>query len=193
MWASLVRTADAAAEIMSVAEAKSHLRVDGPDEETYIGTLVGAARQLVEEQTSRATTNQTWVMKLDQFPACDEIRLPRPPLVSVTSVAYVDGNGSPQTWASSNYVVATGSEPGRIRLAYNVQWPETRDQPEAVTITYVAGYGAAATAVPDPLVHAAKLILGDLYALREGAVVGTIHAENPAVDALLAPYIVRYY
>lgn len=192
-WASLDRTTDAAAEIMSTADAKTHLRVTGPDEDTYVAALVKAARMAVEEWTSRATTNQTWVMTLDKFPADAEIRLPRPPLSSVTSLAYVDGSGNSQTWSSVNYVVVARDTPGRIRLAYGIDWPATRDQPNAVTITYVAGYGSTAATVPALLVHAAKLVLGDLYGIREGSVVGVSHLENPTVTALLAPYVARMY
>ena len=192
-WASLDRTVDAAAEVVSTADAKAHLRVTGPDDDTYVAALVKAARQAVEEWTSRALQHQTWVMTLDAFPTEQEIRLPRPPLSSVTTLAYVDGAGASQTWASSNYVVVTRDTPGRIRLAYGITWPATRAQPNAVTITYVAGYGAAASTVPAPLVHAAKLVLGDLYGLREGSVVGTVHADNPAVAALLAPYVARMF
>ncbi|MEQ1573631.1 MAG: hypothetical protein ABL993_05235 [Vicinamibacterales bacterium] len=193
LWDSLARTGDAAAEILSTADAKTHLRIDGPDEDVYVAALVKAARMAIEEWTSRATTNQTWVMTLDAFPDEDEIRLPRPPLSSVTTLQYVDGAGATQTWSSANYTVVTRDTPGRIRLAYGVTWPATREQPDAVTITYVAGYGAAASSVPAPLVHAARLVLGDLYGLREAGIVGTVHAANPAVDALLAPYIVRMH
>lgn len=45
-----------------------------------------------------------------------------------------------------------------------------------------------AVAVPASVKAAILLVLGDLYSLREGAVVGTIHAENPTVTLLLMPY-----
>lgn len=193
LWASLARTVDAAAEILSTADAKTHLRIDGPAEDTHVAALVKAARMAIEEWTSRATTNQTWVMTLDAFPDDDQIRLPRPPLSSVTTLKYRDGDGTLQTWSSANYTVVTQDTPGRVQLAYGVTWPATRAQPGAVEVTYVAGYGAAASAVPAPLVHAARLVLGDMYGLREAAVVGTIHTDNPTVDALLAPYVVRMH
>lgn len=193
-WADLARTVDATALLVSVADAKTHLRVTATDDDADILLLVEVARVAVENRTSRATLNQTWVMKLDKFPIeSGEIRLPRPPLASVTSVAYVDGDGASQTLSSTKYVVSTGDVPGRIRLAHGEFWPGTRSQPEAVTVTYVAGYGAASTNVPPPIVHAAKLIVGDLYEVREGSILGTIQKDNPAVDALLLPYTVRMF
>lgn len=178
-----------ATEPVTTAELKSHLRVDSTDEDTLIASLGTAARQYVEEQTRRALVTQTWVLKLDEFPESDgEILLPRPPLVSVSSVTYVDTAGSTQTLSSSVYSVDTTDTPGRITLAYDQTWPTVRDQRNAITVTYVAGYGAA-SAVPDALKAAIKLLVGHWFTNREGVVTGTIATEIPmAVDALLAPY-----
>jgi uncharacterized phiE125 gp8 family phage protein len=186
----LVRTVAPAAEPVSVAEAKEHLRVDDTSNDTLIGVLIAAARESVEGMTGRALVTQTWRLTLDAFPCDTLIRLPRPNLLTVTSVAYVDENGDPQTWDSANYVVDTASLPGALRLAYDVDWPTTRTQPNAVTITYTAGYGLAA-AVPSAIKAAVLLMVGDLFANREGQIVGTIVAANPTVAALLAPYVYR--
>lgn len=88
---------------------------------------------------------QTWVQRLDWFPC--EIELRRPPVQSVTSVEYVDTAGSTQTLASSRYQLDASSAPGRLRPAYGDSWPTIRLIPNAVTITFVAGYLTAA-AVP---------------------------------------------
>lgn len=42
--------------------------------------------------------------------------------------------------------------------------------------------------VPGPVKAAILLILGDLYAHREGRFVGTTQTDNPAVQMLLWPY-----
>lgn len=189
-WASLERTVDASAEIVTLEEAKDHLRVDSTAEDELIEALIRAARMAIEERTSRATVTQTWVMTLDAFPDEAEIRLPRPPLASVSSVQYVDANGDTQTFSPSNYSVVTRSLPGAIRLVYNATWPTTRAQPNAVTITYVAG--TAASAVPAPMVHAAKLIVGDLFRSRESVMLEQ-PSTNPTVEMLLAPYVARYF
>ena len=42
--------------------------------------------------------------------------------------------------------------------------------------------------VPASVKAAILLLLGDLYANREGAIVGTIHTVNPTVERLLWPY-----
>lgn len=64
--------------------------------------------------------------------------LPPSPLVSVTSVQYVDGDGATQTWLNSLYDVVINTEPGYLEPVHGETYPQnSRD----VTVTYVSGYG----------------------------------------------------
>lgn len=189
----LIQTAAPATEPVTLAEAKSHLRVDGTDDDTLITELIKGARQLVEGNTGRSLITQTWRLTLDRFPRNDEaIQLERPPLISVESVQYVDTNGATQEMATADYIVDTSHVQGEVALAYDKTWPDTRAQRNAVLVNYTAGYGAA-SAVPEALKAAIKLRLGDLYENREASVIGTIHTANPAADALEAICAVRAF
>jgi uncharacterized phiE125 gp8 family phage protein len=170
-------------------ELLEHVRELDTEQRGYLLTLGIAAREHVEAYCRRALLSQTWKLVLDAFPCDDFLRLPRPPLQSVTSVKYIDGSGVQQTWASTNYVVDTASLPGRVRLAYGISWPFVRTQPNAVEITYIAGYGDAPEDVPESLKHGLKLWVGNLYENREPLVTGTIAVKLPmSVEALLGPY-----
>lgn len=190
---ALKRSAVPDEEPLSLDEAKDHLREDGDDQDNLIESLILASRQWLEEDLGRSFVTQTWVLKLDRFPAGDTaILLPRPPLVSVSSIAYVDEDGVTQTWAADNYTVDSHSEPGRVTLAYGASWPTTRDVPNAVTVTYVAGYGAS-TEVPEPIKAAMRLLIGHLYENREHEVTGTVVARlGFSLAALTAPYRVMW-
>jgi uncharacterized phiE125 gp8 family phage protein len=177
-----------AEEPITATEAKLHCRIDTSTDDALIAAQITAARQWAENYTNRGFITQTWRVKFAEFPAsADYFEIPRAPLASVTSIAYVDEAGDTQTWASGNYVVSADAEPGRISLAYSKDWPGLRDQADAVTITYVVGYGAAAT-VPEAIKAAIKLQVGDLYQNREAAIIGVSHAVNPSARALLDPY-----
>lgn len=158
-------TAAPAIEPVSLDELKAHLRVDGDDENDLLAAYGAAARESCETFQGRAYVAQTWKVTLDRFPnggeewaagldyyaAADKnapgiVRLPRPPLLQVSGVAYADVNGAAQTLATSGYTVDTESEPGRLYLPYNTSWPTTRTQAGAVTITFVAGYAVPVTA-----------------------------------------------
>ena len=174
---SLKETVAPAEEPITTAEAKLHLRVDHGDEDAYIDKKVKQARQHFEEITRRALVNTTFELKLDAFPT--EIRPPRSPLSSVSSITYVDTNGDTQTLSASVYSVDTDTEPGRISLAFNQSWPDIREQNNAVVVTFVAGYGAAATDVPAALVQPVEILMAHFYELRVPVVVGTIATKIP--------------
>lgn len=191
-WSTSLKTAPAT-EPLRVEEAKAHLNEVETDNDALIGTLIQAAREYVETYTRRALITQTWYLKLDGFP-CMPIMLPRPPLVSITSVSYVDSNGVTQTWVegAAGYQLVKPVGPkaqyAAILPAYSISYPSTRCQPESVTIEYVCGYGAAA-AVPASIVAAMKLLIGHWYENRESVVIGDAGSELPvSVAQLLWPY-----
>jgi len=189
-------------EPVTLDEAQAHLRLDQNVDDVLVETLIQAAREIAEAHTRRAIMLQTWDWKLDGFPACEPWELPKAPLLSVTSISYVDANGTTQTWSSSNYTVLAPAGarclPGTVSLGYGVTYPVPRSQPNAVTVRYTCGYSSSATAataraaVPAAIKAAMLLTIGELYARRENAVVGTIINEVPLSAArLLAPYVVH--
>jgi uncharacterized phiE125 gp8 family phage protein len=136
------------AEPLALQEVKDHLRIDGDLEDAHLTALISAARGWVEGFWGRQLVASTFKLTLDAFPAENgAIVLLNPPLIGVTSITYVDTAGSTQTLSTSDYTVDTESEPGRVVPAYNEDWPDTREQINAVAITYTAGYAASFTAV----------------------------------------------
>lgn len=188
----LTQTSAPAAEPVSTAEAKTHLRVDISDDDSYIDLLVATARQSVEVFLGRQLITATWQWKLDGFPRATRhnplraFLLPWPPLQSVTSIAYVDPNGDSQTLAASLYTVDSASHPARIVPAYGEVWPATREHIDVVTLTWVAGYGDAGSDVPEKILTAIKMLVAHWYENREPVVLGTIATKLPMhVESLL--------
>ena len=177
---NLSRTSAPATEPVTLAEAKAHLGVTISDDDARIQALIKAAREWVESTTGRALITQTWVAKLDTFPAGDILKLPKPPIQSITSVGYVDTNGDDQTF--TGYTLDSIGE--RIFLKYGEDWPTTQDTENAVTITYVTGYGAAA-GVPESIKQAIKLQVEMHYDRPDS---GYLAALESVCTALLNPY-----
>lgn len=174
-----------AAEPLTLAEAKAHLRVDGIDEDSYITALIVAARQGAESVTGRALMTQTLELAMDAFP--DLISIPRPPLASITSITYVDEDGVTQTLAPSAYAVNSHAQPAAIAPVYGTAWPATRAQANAVLVRYVAGYATAAD-VPQEIKQWMLLRIGMLFENRESVAAGVQFSALPFVDSLLDPY-----
>jgi uncharacterized phiE125 gp8 family phage protein len=175
-------------EPVTLAEAKLFAKVDLADDDALISALIVAARQKAEAYTRRAFVTQTWELFIDGVPglASDDIdnlprgwpwtltypgygyiALPRPPLISVTSVKYYSLSDAETPWASSNYVVDTHSEPGRIMLASSKTWPSSLRPYNSILVRFVAGYGATAADVPDAIKTGIKLVVAHWYENRE--------------------------
>jgi hypothetical protein len=203
---TLQRTVAPTVEPVTLAQAKSQLRVDFADDDLLIGMYIQAAREYAENYTGRAFIQQTWRLSLDNFPYykdahinmrnglfngaylhCMAINLPRPKLMSVSSITYLDGTGTPQTLDPSLYVVDTDVEPARIVPKRNTFWPYPQIfQPNAVQVTYVAGYGTDASTVPAQVQIAILMLTAHFYANREATSQGVTVSNVPlSVNALL--------
>lgn len=152
-------------------------------EDPVLVGMLAAARESVEEYLQRALITRTLRYTIDRFPSCDILPLPRPNLLTVTSVQYIDTNGDTQTMSSSDYTVDVATLPGRIVLDWDASWPSPRDQRNAVIVNYTAGYGASRSAIPSPIKAAIKMMIGDLFEHREGE-----DSSADTIQALLGPY-----
>lgn len=172
-----------ATEPYTVVEAARHLRVDSNDPGySDLGTYITAARRHVEEYLNASIAQQTRIKYYDGFPAANgEIKLPDGPVQSVTSIAYTDEDGNPQT--VSSHILSED----RITPAYGESWPATRSIIGAVTITYVCGMmtGSPLALAEKDIGNAILLVLGDLWEHREAQHVGVSASINPTLDRLL--------
>ena len=160
-------TTGPAVEPVTLAEAKLHMRVETTAEASVHTDMIVAAREYCEGVVGRQFVHATWKEYFDRFPA-GEMLLSTPPLSSVTSITYVDVDGDTQTWDASEYQYDKFSEPAQIKPAYGESWPTTRDDTyNAVTVTFLAGYGAAASDVPPNFKQAILLLVGLWHRDRE--------------------------
>lgn len=165
-------TTAAAAEPLSLTDAKLHLRVDHSDEDSLIGACITASRQYVEARINRVLVTSTLTLTQDRFPCLSGvIEINRCPVQTVTSVQYVDTDGVTQTLSASLYTLDATSEPARLVPAYTQWWPTTRGHIHDVTVTFTAGYGAA-SAVPEGIKSAMRLLVQQFYDQRAPIAIG---------------------
>ena len=172
-------------EPVSVTEAKDHLRVIGTMDNNYITGLIAAARGMVEGYIERSLITQSLELVIDGFLGI-EIVIPRPPLISVTSLKYYDSSNDLQTMSADDYYVDAKTQPGRIIPVDS--WPSTYDRPNAVTVTYSAGYGVFASFVPMPIRQAILLLVAEMYQNRGESIAGSVSTLPITAERLLSPY-----
>lgn len=150
-------------EPLQLADVKAQCRVDAgyTGDDAYLTRLIIAARQYVENIMHRAIYPRGMQLLLDFFPYPTydgtinpndrhclygyfwhalAIKLPRPKVLSVQSIQYIDLAGILQTFSPSLYFLDANSEPGRIVPQPGVYWPYTQSWlPGSVTVSYTAG------------------------------------------------------
>lgn len=194
--------------VITVPDAKAHLRVDHADDDLLIAGLLEAATSHVSETTGRAIGVQTWDLTLNapwdvyhhnQLSASywlatgagryglTGLRLPKPPLRSVDSITYRDADGVNQTFAAGGYEVGGVGAEGTVHLLEGVSFPSVYAGPGAIKVRFTAGYDA--DTVPAGIRLAILLLVGHWYETRETVNIGNISGELPfTTSALLAPY-----
>lgn len=152
--------------LITIAEAQSHLRVDSDDDISYVEGLIYAAENYINDVCDRSYVAETFDYYLDDFKS--PIYLPLAPIASITHVRYYDGDNTEQTMVeNTDFYQDIISEPGYIRALET--WPSVYDKPNAVVIRFVTG-ATSPEIVPMEYKHAALLLIGEMYAEREDKV-----------------------
>jgi uncharacterized phiE125 gp8 family phage protein len=114
---------------------------------------ITSARRNVEKLTRRSLIRQTLRLSVEGFPANCEgwqlgprwvrvpttIRLLRPPVIAVQSVEYFDADNVLQIVDAASYYV-TDDEAPELRFVSTFSAPVVYDRPDALRVTYLAGY-----------------------------------------------------
>lgn len=154
----------APAAVMTLAEAKAHLRVDHDLEDSKIAALLAAATAHFdgpEGRLRKAIMPQTWETAFDSF--TPELKLPLGPLLSVVSVKYADEDGAEQTVSDVDYEIDRYSPDAWVVVGTG-DWPTAMETINAVKVQWVAGMSPADDPVCPPDIQAAiTLKLKELY------------------------------
>lgn len=183
---SVVLITDSQGPAISLEDVKDHLRITEDDRDSDLLLLIYAAENHIENYLGRSLINKGYRLKLDCFK--QTIEIPKPPLVSVESIKYIDSDGNQQTVTASDYIVDADATPGRVVPAYGLSWPSARSIINAVEIEYTAGYGTTPDDIPDAIKHALKLLIGHFNENTEQTTVVSMSDISFGVESLCAPY-----
>jgi uncharacterized phiE125 gp8 family phage protein len=190
---ALRRVTGPAVEPITLAQAKTHLRVDGTDEDDYIETLIAAAVSHVDAQGSlgRAMITQTWAQWVPQ--QTGYVRLLMGPFQTLDAIDYYDEAGTLLAADVDDFDVMLYNDFVQIRPKDNAEWPTTDDRMDAIRLTYTVGFGDAATDVPGGIRHALLMLVAHLFEHRMAVSDASMFVTPMAVDALLDNERVSWY
>ncbi|MFN4272143.1 MAG: head-tail connector protein [Aliihoeflea sp.] len=160
---ALFRTTAPAAEPVTLAEAKQHLRLDHDGEDGLIEGLIRAAREEVEAATGLALIDQTWRLTLDRVPVTGVVRIARHPVKEILSVTVFGADGEGILVDPATYRLDPHSRPARLWFS---ERPLAKRVMNGVEIDLAAGFGEAGPDVPDLLKRAMLALVGHWFEFR---------------------------
>lgn len=172
-------------EPLTLAEAKTYLRVDHEAEDALISSMIVAARATVETLTRRALIDQRWRIMRDAWPASGLIPAPISPLRSLDGAALIDAAGEETALPLAAFALDVARLPGLIRVDRGAVAEPMRGL-AGIALDITAGHGPEAADVPAPLIEAVRLVLAHFHEHRDEA--GASAAFPAALGALTAPY-----
>ncbi len=176
------------AEPVSLELLRQHCRVVAADEDDLLRSYLQTAREVIESESGLQLVRKTVRELRSHFPCRRVLELEAWPVVSVTSVTYVDPDEEEQTFdPATEYRTQVAGRPAYLSLAPSVSWPTVAiDRADAVRIDYECGYDVATKPAPEPAKQAILLLAGHWYRNRESVVIGTISSDLPmGVDRLI--------
>ena len=212
-----VQTSAPAVEPILLADAKAFLRIDTPDEDTLIQSLIMTSRLHIEVALGLALIQQTWSCFFDRWPAvldtrnaplqpagvvftipdprtrlnasADAILLPLNPIKSVDAIRVYADDGTFVALPLAGFTVDLASTPPRIVRRFATAVPDPGRRLNGIEIAITAGFGPNPTDVPAPIRQALLLLIAHWYEHRDPGEIGSIEARVPAaVSALLSTY-----
>lgn len=167
---------------LSVAEAKTHLRVEGDEEDDLILSYIVAAQQVVENATGHWLTERLATATMPDFSAYRVAVYP----VDLVSIQYIDTSGAPQSLPTSAFRLFDWHGQTVVTLADGQVAPQLQPG-TGVIYTFRAGYS---TSPPPRLIQAVKLQVGEWHRNRENTVLGAaLTPISLGVEALSSGYI----
>jgi len=166
------------------AEASLFMRYTGSLQNDVIDSLIIAAQKYCELWINRAVVSTTYEYYFDNFST--EMCLPIGNSTSITSIYYKNQSDSYTLLSTDVYQLDNKSLINKIINKYNQEFPEIDTVPNAVKVTFVAGWANAA-AVPASIKTAIKIMVAQMFEHREGLTINELK-ENPTLKQLLATY-----
>lgn len=179
---------DATVYPVTLAEAKTQLRITDDNSDTLLNRLIKTATKAAETDLNRAIVRQKWRLYFNHF--FNDMRVLPHTVREIDQIQYVDLNSATQTVAAATYTFDLAGQ--RVLLGYNQNWPATRAFDNDVWIDVWSGYYDetaspvnVTSGIPEDVKQAVLMLVYELYQ-NPGAEQPFQSYENRAYKRLLA-------
>ena len=173
-----VMRADERTWLVSLSEAKEHLRVGHTDDDHYITRLTQASQLVCENLTGTDFTPNSYSMYCDTW---DQTKKFQMFLVSeqLDLLCIRTQMDFKQSGILPNYYLAPGSQRSRIALVDGSSYPEIYDGIQNITIEINTQATWGSTALSMVAFQAILITIADMYENRQSVIVGRIASKIP--------------
>lgn len=170
-------------EPVSLGDMRDWLRVETPDEDDIIASLIVAARERVEAQTGIKLMHQSWRLRMEWRDGIRRFRSALRPIIAIEAMRLIRADDGIIPVASEDVLLRRDDRESLLVLRDHVEVPA---DVAGVEWDVTCGMAALPAQVPHPLQQAIRLLAAQWYAHRGD---GAASQEVPAaVTALLAPH-----
>lgn len=181
-------TTAAASEPITLAEAKTFLKVDADADDTLISAIIAAARDSAERYCQLSMLPVTIEESFDRFQTYG-LRLSISPVIAVTQIEYRPPSAVDMVELDEDiYFTHPAYRPPLIVRKEFATWPTLSSQPASVKVTYTAGFANTAS-IPPILKIAMLRSIAEMYQNRQDGVM----TMPTAVQYMLNQYRVQFF
>lgn len=159
-------------------DLKRHVQIEHDEDDLLLqfgsGGYLAAAVENTESRGQVSLMYQKRKQVLDELPADRAVHIIRGPLVSVTSVTYLDGNDAQQTLDPSYYRALAAGRGSCIYFKSTTASITVADGPGVVTINCICGMGDQADKIPAAWRQIVAEMAAYFYERRDGVAGGGI-------------------
>ncbi|KZK96334.1 Phage gp6-like head-tail connector protein [Pseudovibrio sp. Ad5] len=192
MW--LERISGGSGELISLDDARDHVRVFGDEHDASIRRAIASASSHLEIDAHGfgglgfPILSQKWSSKANRFSA-DLLRLPFAYVTSVDEIRAISPNGQTSLVPASDYLLVRQGRETVVSLLTGKSWPDVADRPDAVDVRFTSGLAKDLSSVPEDIKGAARLLTGHFFDHREATITGVAQQEiEIGVERLIRPY-----
>lgn len=160
-----IRDSSKPRSVISLAEAKLHLRVDASTEDATIADALEAACEWVENYTGMVLKRRQVIERISQLVSETRLRAWPVDAAEPITLVYRDSSGSVQTIADAE--IRASTRPAVVYPAADTVWPASCTIASDIDATFTAGFADPAD-VPATLKQAMLVMLTAFYDDREG-------------------------
>ena len=172
-----------ASEPLSLAEAKTWLKLDAPDEDDLIRALIIAARLTVEAEIGQVLMAQNWRLIADAWPG-ETLLVRIGAIITVIGARVFDASNTPTSLPLNAFTILPERAPAALRIS---MLPTPGRAKAGIEIDLRLGFGETATDVPEPIRLAIRQLVALWFEHRGDA--GTGEGGLPAsIRLLLQPF-----